>query len=85
MLRQAAAVLVSLPALLASKFDPAALLALFGERLTIACAPDAALGKLVRSLITRRILIIIDGTTAILLLDLGLVGEARRRGREASD
>lgn len=85
MLRQAAAVLVSLPALLASKLDSAALLALLGERLAVARAPDPALGKLIGHLVARSILVIIDGTAAVLLLDFCLIGEARGRGRKAAD
>lgn len=83
MLRQAAAVLISLPALLASKFSPVALLALLGERLAVTRASDAALGKFVRSLIARGVLVVINGTTAGFLLQICLIGEARWRGWEA--
>ena len=85
MLRQAAAVLVSFTALLASKFDSAALLALFGEGLTITCTPDPSFFKLIGSLITRCILVVIDGTAAHLRLNVGLLREAWRRGREAAN
>lgn len=77
-LRQTAAVLVAFTALLASKFDAAALLALLGERLTVTCAPDPSF---IGPLITRRILVVINGAAADLHLNFGLSREAWRRGR----
>lgn len=75
---QAAAVLVALATFLASKLNPAALLAVLGEGLTIASTPDAGLLILIDTVVRRQVVRIVNRTATHLTLEFEL-GDALRR------
>lgn len=84
MLRQAAAVLVPLTTLLASKLGPVALLAVLGQGLAVTSTSDPGLLR-VPFLVGRAVVGIINGTTSHFTLHIGnaLVWETGRRRRKA--
>lgn len=85
MLRQAAAVLVPLTTLLASKLGPVALLTVLGQGLAVTSTSDPGLLRVRSILVGRAVVGIINGTTSHITLHIGhtLVWETGRRRRKA--
>lgn len=87
MLGQAAAVLVTLAALIAANLGPVALLAVLGKRLTIAGSPRVGCLQF-ECLVGRRVITVIDGALLRFLLEFrnsSVRGQAGRRRWQAAN